>query len=380
METVPILSVATLCLMLGASATAIADEPVDMPLPEFPSFESTDVEPSVDFSGVQTQLAGGPTQVLVLGTTHLGGLPEDQFDPAHLSLVLEHLEAFAPEVIAIEAVGGRACDELRRYAELIPGAADNYCIDSGIALEALEMTQVVAAVAARAHMSGWSDTPSAEERRRAAALMFGAGEPWSAAVQWSHLDSADRLAADGVSQALADRLDRLLLSRNENNLLGVALANRLGLEVLSAMDDHSADIIQARAPEEFEDVIMAVWRTEHPQKDELGRRMGSFFSSPEAVREGYLHMNHEARQQLAIEVDFGLAAATPDMDAVARHYVAWWQARNLRMAANIIEAAGNNPGARVLVITGASHKAYLEAYLNQMHDIELVSVDEVLSQ
>ena len=80
-----------------------------------------------------------------------------------------------------------------------------------------------------------------------------------------------------------------------------------------------------------------------------------------------------------VDADFGLAAATPDHDGVAREYLAWWQTRGLRMAANVVEGAGNDPGARVLVIVGSSHKAYFDAYLNQMHDIALVDVQQVLS-
>ena len=37
------------------------------------------------------------------------------------------------------------------------------------------------------------------------------------------------------------------------------------------------------------------------------------------------------------------------------------------------------PGAKMLVIVGASHKAYFDAYLDQMQDWELVSVDAVLA-
>ncbi len=38
------------------------------------------------------------------------------------------------------------------------------------------------------------------------------------------------------------------------------------------------------------------------------------------------------------------------------------------------------PGMRVLVVVGASHKAYLEAYLNQMHDVRIVGTDAILRQ
>ena len=49
------------------------------------------VEPGIDFSGVQEPLGGEPTQVLVLGTSHLNQLPEGALNPGDLDLVLERL-------------------------------------------------------------------------------------------------------------------------------------------------------------------------------------------------------------------------------------------------------------------------------------------------
>jgi hypothetical protein len=48
------------------------------------------------------------------------------------------------------------------------------------------------------------------------------------------------------------------------------------------------------------------------------------------------------------------------------------------MAANIRDAIGQQPGSRTLVIVGVSHKWYLEAYLNQMHDVRIVPAGPVL--
>jgi len=36
------------------------------------------------------------------------------------------------------------------------------------------------------------------------------------------------------------------------------------------------------------------------------------------------------------------------------------------------------PGTRLLVIVGASHKGYLEAYLHQMHDVRVVDTAPLL--
>lgn len=336
-------------------------------------------EPDIDFSGVQDPLGGAPTQVLVLGTAHLNQLPEGALSPGDLDLVLERLEAFAPDIIAIEAIGGRGCDELRRYAGLYEGLADQYCRDPQPALDALGMSQPEAFIEARARLQDFPDAPSASERRAMALLLYGAGEPWSAALHWAQLEEAERLAEDGLTEALVEAFNAMLASRNENAVLAVALGAELGLDHLATMDDHTADSIYAHAPDTLGPTIQSVWAQSDPEVDGVFEEARTYLGSPERVLAGYRFINAPRYQRATIAGDFGLAAATPDHDAVARQYVSWWQTRNLRMAANIVEAAGNQPGAKVLVIVGASHKAYFDAYLDQMQDWQLVSVDAVLA-
>lgn len=335
-------------------------------------------EPMIDFSGVQEPLGGEPTRVLVLGTAHLSQLPQGALNPGDLDLVLERLEAFAPDIIAIEAIGGRGCDELRRYAALYEGLADTYCRDAQPALDALGMSQPEAFIAARTLLHEFPDAPSASERRALALLLYGAGEPWSAVLHWAQLEENDRIAADGLTDALAGELNAMLGSRGENNVIGVALAARLGLDSLATMDDHTADSIYAYSPDTLGPTIQSVWAQSDPENDAVLERARTYLGSPERVLSGYRYVNSAAYQQATINADFGLAAATPDNDSVARHYVSWWQTRGLRMAANVVEAAANEPGANVLVIVGSSHKAYFDAYLDQMQDWELVSVDAVM--
>ncbi|WP_417484516.1 DUF5694 domain-containing protein [Maricaulis salignorans] len=364
----------------AATDTASTADTVTAPrLAGSPVFERTGAAPLIDFAGVQAVLGGEPTRVLVLGTAHLNQLPEAALSPDHLALLLDRLAAYRPDIIAVESVGGRGCDTLRRHAALYPGVADDYCTDPATALERLGMTQPEAALAVETEFPALTENPSATQRRRLAALFFGAGEPWSAALQWSRLDPADRIADELVSPALRDRLNRFLTSRNENSLIGLALGNQLGLERLAAMDDHTADIVRMRAPGALGPVIQGVWAAEHPLDARMDAAQQAYLGSAAGVLEGYRFLNSEAYQRFVIEGDFGLAAATPDEDAVARQYLAWWQVRGLRMSANVVEAAGNQPGARVLVIVGASHKAYFDAYLDQMHDFELVSVEQVLA-
>ncbi len=68
----------------------------------------------------------------------------------------------------------------------------------------------------------------------------------------------------------------------------------------------------------------------------------------------------------------------PSPHNVGRTRVAEWETRNLRQVANIREAIASRPGARVLVITGSAHKAWFDAYLGMMTDVEIVDARQVL--
>ncbi|WP_229506022.1 DUF5694 domain-containing protein [Massilia genomosp. 1] len=76
--------------------------------------------------------------------------------------------------------------------------------------------------------------------------------------------------------------------------------------------------------------------------------------------------------------DFGAALEEPSPQRFGRGYVAYWETRKLRMASNIGDVMSARPGVRVLVVVGAAHKAYLEAYLDQMHDVRIVATDRLL--
>lgn len=332
-----------------------------------------------DFTGPDTQLAGEPTRVLVLGSPHLSQLPAEAFPLEHLELIMERLETFAPDVIAIEALSGLTCDQLLRHAKLYDGVADTYCYDPAPALDHLGMTAPEATLAAEKALDALPQTPSAADHTRLAALLLGAGERWSAALHWSYLDESERVTSPMISERMATYLNRLLASRNESGSIGVALARRLGLAHVSPMDDHTADLVQVRAPDTLGPALREMWSTPNAAAREARAKQMEFMGSPAKAMAGYRYINSPQYQQMTIDNDFGKAGRTSANDGVTRQYLAWWQTRGLRMAANVVEAAGNQPGAKVLVIVGASHKSYFDAYLDQMQDIEIVDVDAVLT-
>ncbi len=319
------------------------------------------------------------TRYMVLGTPHLAGLP-DSFRPEHLSLLLDRLADWRPDVITIESLPGPQCEMLQRYQANYPGVAEQYCWDaaeverdSGVSLIAAEaaLPQAVADIAR---------APTPAGRRHLAMLFLSANDRTSALVQWLRLPAAERKAGDGLTAPLVTLLEKVRAGRNENYALAAVLAARLGHERVYPADDHTADALTAPGGAEFEQAMMAIWdnpgaRALRPAIEAQGKAM----ASPAGVLAGYRAENAPNRQRQQIEVDFTAALKDKSARQWGRRYVAWWEVRNLRMVAAIRAAAAQAPGGKVLALVGSSHRPYFERYLGQMHDAALVDPGKVLN-
>lgn len=321
--------------------------------------------------------AGPPTEILVLGSPHLSGMPAN-YNNAQLAPLLDALAALRPGLIAIEAVDGPQCEYLKRYEPLHPGAAKSYCLDTADALAATGLDVPSAAQAAEKLLAEWPSQPTPAQRRQLAATFLAAGNYASALVQWLRLAPADRVAGNSLDAKLVQFLKTREVSKNENYSLGATLAARLGLERVYPVDDHTADNA-ARTDPGYEKAFERIWsgpKLESRKKKEeaLAGRLGS----SEALMEMYRKYNSPDEARAAFETDFGAALADSTPKQYGRQYAAWWEARNLRMVANIRAVTALRPGVRVLAIVGASHKGYYEAYLAMMHDVKLLDADTVL--
>jgi hypothetical protein len=321
----------------------------------------------------RTPRAGPPTAVMVLGSPHLSGLPKS-FDPTTLSLLLDRLAAWKPDRIIVEGISGQGCDMLRRHEAQIPDAAETYCMDPAAAQAASGLDTPAALAEIDRRLAAWPAQPTAADRRKLALLFLAASERAAATVQWLRLPPAERRATDGLTPALVQFLDESITRRNENYLVASALAARLGHERIWFMDDHSADYVQAGLGEAYEKAMMSVWTSPGvKERLEEGRRVDSAATTPVGTLAMYRYYNDPAEARRAFDLDFGAAMAHETPELYGRRYLGWWETRNLRMAANIREVAASVPGKRLLVITGASHKGYLDAYLDLMHDMKLES-------
>ncbi|MHA6721447.1 DUF5694 domain-containing protein [Sphingomonas sp. RS2018] len=320
---------------------------------------------------------GVANAVLVLGSTHLANLPKT-FRLADLSLLLDRLAAWKPGAIAVEDLSGAQCDQLRRYPARYKDTVESYCPDVSPARAATGLDVPQATEEADRLLAALGPTPDPAQRRRLAAVFLAAGEEGSALVQWLRLPVSERRMGDGLDAKLVAWLERLARMRNETYAIAAPLAARLGLERLVAMDDHSADAVEAD-PEAAGKAMQAAWTNPASTRRRASdQRLTAAMTSPAGVLALYRAYNARGLARQIYDSDFGAALQEPSPGAYGRRYVGYWETRNLRMAANIRNALGAHPGTRMLVIVGASHKPYLEAYLDQMHDVRLTDAQAVL--
>ena len=324
--------------------------------------------------------AGPATELIVLGSPHLSGMP-DNFKTDSLGLLLDRLAAWKPEIITIEDVAGPECEMLQRYKTLYGEAFDTYCWDLAPIEKATGLSVVAATVEAETLIAKMPANPTPAMRRHLAMVFIASGNRASAMVQWLRLPAAERHEGDGLNAELVAILRKGETSRNESYAVAAALAARLGLERVYPADDHTADAtvsnMGAEAEKAYEAAITKVWAASAGRLAAMKVEQAKL-GTPAATLDYYRWHNRPERAMEAYNGDFGAALKEPSAERFGRRYVGWWETRNLHMIGNIRAAFTAKPGARVLSIVGSSHKGYFEAYLEMMSDVRLVDVEGVL--
>lgn len=321
---------------------------------------------------------GMPNEVLVLGTPHLRELP-DNFRIEMIEPLVDRLVEWRPTAIAVENHSGLLCDTMRRQAWRHSDAHDQWCnFDPAPYEKATGLNVIAANEQAERMLAEWPENPPSEQRRRLAAVFLAAGEPDSAQVQWLRLPIGERRADGFLTDDMVSYLTTRETSRSESTI-ATRVAAQIGLERIFRVDDQAF----YAGPEPDEDAyaaaMTAAW--DNPASDQRREAYDASIAKlgqPDAFLEMYRAFNDPAEAALIYASDFGAALQDTSEEGFGRRYLAYWEARNLRMVANIREALGRKPGTRMLAIVGASHKPYYEAYLEQMRDVALVDVMPLL--
>ncbi len=330
----------------------------------------------------RSRLAMPATKVMILGISHLDSAPK-AFDPAWLGPVMCRLHAFAPDAILIEAMSGEQLAQIDAY-KAVRGEAGKWAGPTlSIARDAQAALGLTGAEAlAQADVLASRTTLSAPERRRLAALFLAAGEPFSAAVQWQQLPLGERIVADDVTDAMKVKIERFGTGRGEITSLAVPLAVQLRRSRVYSAGDHLSD---AALPDDAvfgaavkaHPAIIAQFNKATPELQPFGSKALAL-DAPERVLPVLRALNSPRFGVLDAQSQWLSLQQDASFGPSGRQRVAAWEAQNLRMATTIREVTAPIPGGRALLIVGAAHKAFIEAYLRTMTDIEIVSASAML--
>ena len=335
---------------------------------------------AASIAGVEPSVAPAErTRVLVLGTPHLRSLAG--FRPEMLEPLLERLEGFDPDRVCVESLAPASIEAMRDappYASVVESFAGDAVRLGGEAQARLGASSWDARERLRAVMEAW-DGPGAGGVAERIELLLASHDVPSAALHLAHaLDTGE--SVDGVPAAVREHLARALGSSDETYALGVELARRLGLARVDGIDDHRdkdaflriAEALQRELDESGalrearEAAVYADWAERQRAAVETGDLLGL-----------YLHANSAAyaRADVAAQWDVFLRTGLPS--GVDRERLALWEVRNLDIASHVRRVSSEVPGGAVLVVIGAAHKPFLDAYLARMMDVRVVQLAEL---
>ena len=328
------------------------------------------------------------TRIMVLATFHLRTI-EKSFRPEMLDSVVEELIRFEPDAIAIENLSGTRVLELEQqretnplYAEVLENFARAHLALGKAACDLLKTTPQAAIGRVRELLADRKAKPgktTPDARVELALWMAAAYDPASAVLQWSCLAPEDKAARKTVPAELAARLDSELGKVNEVPALAVRLARLLGLEKLDAVDDFE-DLdaypeVFPRLEKDLKDNPLIEAVTRSPVYEDSASSLKKGLSANDLLAH-YRLLNSPDFAASDVDAQWGVFLRTHFPSGSDRSRLGLWENRNLKIAARVRAVAALHPGGRVLVIYGAAHKPFLEAYLEKTADVKLVPFEK----
>lgn len=330
------------------------------------------------------------TRVLVLASAHLS-MVGDKFAAEALDSLIEGLKRFRPDVVCVEAMPPSviAAMEARPavYGQVVQQLARERTEVGQQARKSLGLTRDEAMIESGRVVSRLRDAGDDAERRtlraRLVMLFLAADEIWSAVLQWSVLASTPGSAGEVPPDGILTFLDARLRDKNEIVTVGLRVAREVGLERIGHIDDHlDTDVfLQIAAPLSAELAAHPLVKAaaESPlYRDSQARLLEACERGDLLPYYRFINSDDYLRPDVATQWLLFLKTRLPSGNDRAR--LALWEVRNLNIASHIRRESALRPGGRVLVIIGASHKPFLDAYLSRLMDVQVVQLAELVGR
>ncbi|TYP74394.1 DUF5694 domain-containing protein [Aquimarina intermedia] len=317
------------------------------------------------------------TQLLVLGTSHLHQMAG--FENQMLSNVISKLDSFNFEVIGIEKMSGELLNDIvsRRdnaFDGITKGGFGKPYLKMADTIQIVkDFTFVEAQKTSETLLRKEQLTPN--ERKELIYNLLAITDIPSAVLQYTYLDDTSVFKTD-FDQYVAKFLEQKRTNHNEFYSLAVSLAIQERIPSLVPIDNFQDESLLLKFYPQFmqdfqnnSDILKNIGQQpifhklnkitqEGIQVKDLSE-LYTFLNSQE-----FMDQDYSAQWKVWLETNF------PSKSDRARFSL--WEMRNLQITANIMNVIARNPGKRILVIIGASHKSFLEKYLKQIEYVEVL--------
>lgn len=328
------------------------------------------------------------TKILILASAHLRDL---SYQPSVLEPLLAVLQDFEPALIGVEHLSAHLVEVMEKrggvYGQTIQEmahirVAERSVLSFGHTAQQLLGMSRSQAEAKVATLLQAADVLDHQIRMQAVIYLLAAYDYPSALLQWSYLPIDVRQHNRLLPAAISDQLSQDLCAPHESIAIGLALAHRLQHQTIASIDDQMDVAIFAQLPQQFFAQLH-----DHPEYRamlhseffaEASRHANKAVQNGDAMLEYYLYLNAAAYAAEAVRTEWGMYFRTQLPSGMDRSRVAQWEVRNLNIASHIREASALYPRKRMLVVIGAGHKPFLDAYLAQMLDVRIVQLQDLV--
>lgn len=315
------------------------------------------------------------TEILILGTQHLQYM--DGFEPTMLNKVLSHLKNKDFDVIALEQMPSELLYDIRsRDDNEFQNLYDRFGKRRIELAEKFQSKLNITFSDANDSINLILDekVESTEIRRRLISLFLATSDIYSALLQKDYLIQQNKMLQ--LDDSIVGILNKYR-NKNENYTIGVELAKQENINRLNYIDNlQDETYLKIRYPE-----FISEYQQNKVKLDSL-LSMNGIYDQVNKIAEKaisdrdliqlYKFLNSTEYSDSDFDAQWNIWFKT-NFDSKAdqgRFYL--WEMRNLQIAANIIKLVAMNPGNRILVIIGSSHKRFIEKHLRKIKNIVLL--------
>ena len=326
---------------------------------------------------LSAQIDTKKTKVLILGTPHLNQIPN--FQPKMLDNLVSKLNSFEFDAICIENMPGELLYDIKSRDD----DAFNYIVEhiGSLRLALADSMQVnleIGFVESEKNAMDLlkKDTFSDADRVQLIEYLIASTDIYSATLQYNLVKQKSAFNDSNISQYTIAVMEQYSADLNEISSLALRLASNQNLQKLEYIDNlQDESFLYKHFPEFAQDFT---------DNQELFKDIGNspvFQKFNELIASGvkdedlldiYLFMNSEEYMKQDFEAQHVIWLKSNFESGSDRARYSLWEMRNMQITANILKTCSFYPGKNIIVIIGASHKSFIEKYLQQVPDIELL--------